>query len=79
MNEPDNLGVYREIGVCSAATRNREFAEAVCKHLEMPLGGCNEVFEFSNEQHLRAAFCDNIRERDVFLIQPIALAGEHAA
>ena len=48
---------------------NRPFAEAVCKHLEMPLGQC-EVFEFSNE-NIFVRFLDNIRERDVFLIQPI--------
>ena len=48
---------------------NRPFAEAVCQHLEMPLGQC-EVFEFSNE-NIFVRFLDNIRERDVFLIQPI--------
>ena len=44
-------------------------AEAVCRHLEMPLGDC-EVMEFSNEE-VFVRFLDNIRERDVFLIQPI--------
>jgi len=48
---------------------NRPFAEAVCQHLEMPLGQC-EVFEFSNE-NIFVRFLDNIRERDVFLIQPV--------
>ena len=48
---------------------NRPFAEAVCQHLEMPLGQC-EVFEFSNE-NIFVRFLDNIRERDVFLVQPI--------
>ena len=69
MNEPDNLGVYREMAVFSG-NAHREFAEAVCKHLEMPLGR-NEVFEFSNG-NIFVRFLDNIRERDVFLIQPIA-------
>ncbi len=48
---------------------NRSFAEAVCRHLEMPLGGC-DVFEFSNE-NIFVSFRENIRERDVFLVQPI--------
>ena len=49
---------------------HRSLAEAVCRHLEMPLGGC-EVFEFSNE-NIFVRFLENIRERDVFLVQPIA-------
>ena len=48
---------------------HRGFADAVVRHLEMPLGEC-EVFEFSNE-NIFVRFLDNIRERDVFLIQPI--------
>ena len=49
---------------------HRSLAEAICRHLEMPLGGC-EVFEFSNE-NIFVRFLENIRERDVFLVQPIA-------
>ena len=45
------------------------FAESVCKHLEMPLGEC-EVFEFSND-NIFVRFLQNMRERDVFLIQPM--------
>ena len=48
---------------------HRGFAEAVCRHLEMPLGGC-DVFEFSNE-NIFVSFRENIRERDVFLVQPV--------
>ncbi len=48
---------------------HRGFAEAVCRHLEMPLGGC-DVFEFSNE-NIFVSFQENIRERDVFLVQPV--------
>jgi ribose-phosphate pyrophosphokinase len=48
---------------------HRTFADAVVRHLEMPLGEC-EVFEFTNE-NIFVRFLDNIRERDVFLIQPI--------
>jgi ribose-phosphate pyrophosphokinase len=49
---------------------NRQFAEAVARHLEMPLGEA-EVFEFSNE-NIFVKFLDNMRERDVFLVQPIS-------
>lgn len=59
---------FRELAVFSG-NAHRGLAEAVCKHLEMPLGEC-EVFEFSNEE-IFVRFMDNIRERDVFLIQPI--------
>ena len=47
---------------------HRGFAEAVCRHLEMPLGEA-EVFEFSNE-NIFVRFLQNMRERDVFLVQP---------
>jgi ribose-phosphate pyrophosphokinase len=45
-------------------------AEAICGYLDMPLGQC-EVFEFSNE-NIFVRFCENIRARDVFLVQPIS-------
>jgi ribose-phosphate pyrophosphokinase len=60
--------VQRGIAVFSG-NAHRGFAEAVCRHLEMPLGDC-EVFEFSNE-NIFVRFRENIRERDVFLVQPI--------
>ncbi|MDA1003572.1 MAG: ribose-phosphate pyrophosphokinase [Chloroflexi bacterium] len=60
--------VYRELAIFSG-NAHRALAEAVCKHLEMPLGQC-EVLEFSNEE-VFVRFLDNIRERDVFLIQPV--------
>jgi len=60
--------VNRGIAVFSG-NAHRGFAEAVCRHLEMPLGGC-DVFEFSNE-NIFVSFQENIRERDVFLVQPI--------
>ncbi len=47
---------------------HRGFAEAVCRHLEIPLGEA-EVFDFSNENTF-VRFLQNMRERDVFLIQP---------
>ncbi len=45
-------------------------AGSICDYLEVPLGQC-EVFEFSNE-NIFVRFCENIRARDVFLVQPIA-------
>ena len=42
----------------------------ICEYLEKPLGQC-EVFEFSNE-NIFVRFLENIRARDVFLVQPIA-------
>jgi len=59
---------YRELAVFSG-NAHRALAESVCRHLEMPLGEC-EVFGFSNEE-IFVRFLDNIRERDVFLIQPV--------
>ena len=59
---------FGEMAVFSG-NAHRAFAEAVGQHLEIPLGNC-EVMEFSNE-NIFVRFHDNIRERDVFLIQPI--------
>jgi ribose-phosphate pyrophosphokinase len=58
---------FRDLAVFSG-NAHRTLAEAVCKHLEIPLGNC-EVFPFSNEE-IFVRFLDNIREKDVFLIQP---------
>ena len=59
---------FRELAVFTG-NAHRELAESVCKHLEMPLGEV-DVFEFSNEE-IFVRFMDNVRERDVYLIQPI--------
>jgi ribose-phosphate pyrophosphokinase len=45
-------------------------AQAICDYLQMPLGHA-EVFEFSNE-NIFVRFCENIRARDVFILQTIA-------
>ncbi|MBI2906310.1 MAG: ribose-phosphate pyrophosphokinase [Chloroflexi bacterium] len=45
-------------------------AQAVCDYLTIPLGKA-EVFEFSNE-NIFVRILENIRERDVFIIQPIS-------
>jgi len=60
--------VYQELRVFSG-NAHPELAQAVCDYLETPLGQC-EVFKFSNE-NIFVRFCENIRARDVFLVQPI--------
>ncbi len=44
-------------------------ADAVCQYMGIPLGKI-EVFEFSNE-NIFVRILENVRERDVFIIQPI--------
>jgi len=61
--------MYQDLRVFSG-NAHTALARAICDYLEMPLGEC-DVFEFSNE-NIFVRFCENIRERDVFLVQPIA-------
>ena len=44
-----------------------QLAKNICKYLDIPLGEC-EVFKFSNDNTF-VKFKENIRERDVFLVQ----------
>ena len=60
--------MYQELRVFSG-NAHPDLAQAISDYLEMPLGQC-EVFKFSNE-NIFVRFCENIRARDVFLIQPI--------
>ena len=60
-------GNYRELAIFTG-NGNRSFAEAVASHLDVPMGNA-EVFEFSNE-NIFVRYLDNLRERDVYLIQP---------
>ncbi len=46
-----------------------ELAQKVCDYLGMPMGRM-EVFEFSNE-NIFARVLENVRQRDVFVVQPI--------
>ena len=46
-----------------------DLAQAVCAHLEMPLGEA-EIFEFSNE-NVFVRIQENVRSKDVFIIQPL--------
>jgi ribose-phosphate pyrophosphokinase len=47
---------------------NPQLAASVCEYLEMPLGKA-EVFKFANDNSF-VRIQENIRQRDVFLIQP---------
>jgi len=58
--------VNAELMVLSG-TSYPELAERICKHLGVHLGN-SQVLSFSNE-NLMARIRDNVRERDVFLIQ----------
>jgi ribose-phosphate pyrophosphokinase len=52
-----------------AGRANPALAQSVCDYLGMPLGKC-EVSQFSNE-NIFVRILENVRSRDVFLIQPI--------
>ena len=59
--------MYQELLIFSG-NAHRELAQAICGYLETPLSEC-EVFEFSNE-NVFVRVQENVRERDVFIIQP---------
>ncbi len=52
-----------------SGTAHPALARSVCDYLGIPLGEA-EVFEFSNE-NIFVRILENVRERDVFVIQPI--------
>ena len=60
--------MYQELRIFSG-NAHPDLALAICDYLETPPGRC-EVFQFSNE-NIFVRFCENIRARDVFLVQPI--------
>jgi ribose-phosphate pyrophosphokinase len=64
----EGLSVYQELRIFSG-NAHPDLALAICDYLETPPGRC-EVFQFSNE-NIFVRFCENIRARDVFLVQPI--------
>jgi len=64
----ESLSVYQELRIFSG-NAHPDLALAICDYLESPPGRC-EVFQFSNE-NIFVRFCENIRARDVFLVQPI--------
>ncbi len=60
--------MYTDLAIFSGRA-HPELAQSICGHLEAPLGAC-KVFEFANE-NVFVQIDENVRERDVFLIQPI--------
>ncbi len=61
--------LYQELKIFTG-NAHPALAGDICEYLEKPLGQC-QVFEFSNE-NIFVRFLENIRARDVFLVQPIA-------
>lgn len=49
---------------------NLELAQAICDHLGLPLGRA-DIERFSNE-NIFVQVLDNVRERDVFVVQPLS-------
>jgi ribose-phosphate pyrophosphokinase len=64
----ESASVYQELRIFSG-NAHPDLALSICEYLETPPGRC-EVFQFSNE-NIFVRFCENIRARDVFLVQPI--------
>lgn len=60
--------MFEELKVFSG-NAHPQLAGAVCEYLGLPLGKM-EVFEFSNE-NIFVRILENVRQRDVFIIQPI--------
>ena len=63
MNGDDELKIF-------TGNAHPSLAKAVCDYLGMELGAI-EVFQFSNE-NIFVRICENVRHRDVFLIQPFS-------
>ena len=63
------MALYEELKIFSG-NAHRKLAKDICAYLDMPLGKC-EVFKFSNDNTF-VRILENIRQQDVFLVQPIA-------
>ncbi len=69
------MALFEDLKVFSGNAHPR-LARNICSYLGMTLGNC-EVFKFSNDNTF-VSFRENIREKDVFLVQPIsAPVNEH--
>ena len=60
--------MYQELSVFTG-NAHPDLALSIARYLDVPLGEC-EVFQFSNE-NIFVRICENVRQRDVFLVQPI--------
>ncbi|MCY3544432.1 MAG: ribose-phosphate pyrophosphokinase [Chloroflexi bacterium] len=63
------MALYEDLKVFSG-NAHRKLAQSICAYLGIPLG-MSEVFKFSNDNTF-VRILENIREQDVFLVQPIA-------
>ena len=63
------MALYEDLKIFSG-NAHPKLAKDICSYLEIPLGNC-EVFKFSNDNTF-VKILENIREQDVFLVQPIA-------
>jgi ribose-phosphate pyrophosphokinase len=61
--------VYADEFSIYAGNANRPLAERICRYLKTELGEA-QVFQFANE-NIFVRIMDNVREQDVFLVQPI--------
>ena len=69
------MALFEDLKVFSGNAHPR-LAKNICSYLGIILGDC-EVFKFSNDNTF-VSFRENIREKDVFLVQPIsAPVNEH--
>ena len=63
------MALYEDMKVFSG-NAHRKLAKDICAYMDIPLGRC-EVFKFSNDNTF-VKILENIRQQDVFLVQPIA-------
>ena len=63
------MALYEDMKVFSG-NAHRQLAKDICAYMDIPLGKC-EVFKFSNDNTF-VKILENIRQQDVFLVQPIA-------
>ena len=66
---------YDELKIFTGNT-HPALAGAIAGYLDLPLGKC-EVFQFSNENTF-VRILENVRQRDVFIVQPIASPVNHS-
>ena len=63
------MSLFEDLKVFSG-NAHKSLANDICSHLGIALGKC-EVFKFTNDQSF-VRIQENIREKDVFLVQPIS-------
>lgn len=66
----DQMAIFEDLRVFSG-NAHPELAQQICSYLGITLGR-SEAFKFSNDETF-VKILENVREKDVFLIQPIAV------